>query len=110
MGFSSSGYRFLSTGAHAHGVAVDDQTTAGPGTGTDGIPRSQAPASRDPSFSARARRRLTARGTTGNEQLTSATGIVLIVLLAALGVTILRIRPLLSEHMFLGILLIPPVA
>ena len=31
-------------------------------------------------------------------------------LLAALGVTILRIRPLLSEHMFLGLLLIPPVA
>lgn len=32
------------------------------------------------------------------------------ILLAALGVTILRIRPLLSEHMFLGILLIGPVA
>jgi len=35
---------------------------------------------------------------------------VLIVLLAALGITILRIRPLLSVHMFLGMLLIPPVA
>ncbi len=56
------------------------------------------------------RRRLTAGGTIGNEQLTAATGIVLLVLLGALGVTILRIRPLLSEHMFLGILLIPPVA
>ncbi len=49
-------------------------------------------------------------GTTGNERLTAATGILLIVLLAALGVTILRIGPLLSEHMFLGLLLIPPVA
>ena len=37
------------------------------------------------------------------------TGVVLLILLAALGVTILRIRPLLSVHMFLGLLLIPPV-
>jgi hypothetical protein len=35
---------------------------------------------------------------------------VLLILLAPLGVTILRIRPFLSEHMFIGILLIPPVA
>jgi hypothetical protein len=35
---------------------------------------------------------------------------VLLVLLAALGVTLLRIRPLLSVHMFLGMLLIPPIA
>jgi hypothetical protein len=55
-------------------------------------------------------RHLTAGGPTGNEQLTAATGVILLVLLAALGVTILRIRPLLSEHMFLGILLIPPIA
>lgn len=54
-------------------------------------------------------RRLTAGGTTGNEQLTALTGIILLLLLAALGVTILRIHPLLSVHMFLGILLIPPV-
>ncbi len=54
--------------------------------------------------------RLTAGGTTGNEQLTVLTGIVLLVLLAALGVTILRIHPLLNVHMFLGLLLIPPVA
>lgn len=56
------------------------------------------------------RRRLTAGGTTGNERLTAATGIVLLALLAPLGITIIRIRPLLSEHMFIGILLIPPVA
>ena len=54
--------------------------------------------------------RLTAGGTEGNERLTAATGVVLLVLLAALGVTILRIHPLLSEHMFLGVLLIGPVA
>jgi hypothetical protein len=48
-------------------------------------------------------------GTAGNERLTAATGVVLLVLLAALGVTILRIRPLMSVHMFLGLLLIPPV-
>ncbi len=54
--------------------------------------------------------RLTAGGTDGNERLTAATGVVLLVLLAALGVTILRIHPLLSEHMFLGVLLIGPVA
>ena len=82
-------------------MAVDDHALTGP----------EAPASRPASASPLAwRRRLTAGGTTGNEQLTAATGAVLLVLLAALGVTILRIRPLLSEHMFLGLLLIPPVA
>jgi len=82
-------------------MAVDDQTLTGP----------KAPTSRPASASPPAwRRRLTAGGTTGNEQLTAATGAVLLVLLAALGVTILRIRPLLSEHMFLGLLLIGPVA
>lgn len=53
--------------------------------------------------------RLTGGGTSGNEILTATTGAMLIVLLAALGVTILRIHPLLSEHMFIGMLLIPPV-
>ncbi len=54
--------------------------------------------------------RLTGGGTTGNERLTTTAGAVLLVLLAALGVTILRIHGLLSEHMFVGMLLIPPVA
>ncbi len=53
--------------------------------------------------------RLTAGGTDGNERLTTVTGVVLLVLLAVLGVTILRIKPLLDIHMFLGILLIGPV-
>jgi hypothetical protein len=55
-------------------------------------------------------RRLLGGGTEGNERLTSATGAVLIVLLAALGVTIVRIGQLLSVHMFLGMLLIGPLA
>jgi hypothetical protein len=53
--------------------------------------------------------RLTAGGTIGNERLTAATGMLLIVLLVALGVTILRIGPLISPHLFIGLMLIPPV-
>lgn len=49
-------------------------------------------------------------GTAGNEQLTTMTGVLLIVLLAVLGVTILRIRQLIWLHLFLGLLLIGPVA
>lgn len=48
-------------------------------------------------------------GPDGNERLTAASGAILFVLLAALGVTILSIRPLLSAHVFIGMLLIPPV-
>lgn len=53
--------------------------------------------------------RLTAGGSDGNERLTVLTGIVLFVLLAALGVTILRIHPLIWEHLFIGMLLLGPV-
>ena len=49
-------------------------------------------------------------GPDGNAQLTAATGVVLIVLLAALGITILRIGQLTWLHFFLGFLLIGPVA
>ena len=49
-------------------------------------------------------------GVDGNERLTAASGAVLFLLLLAEGVTILFIRPLLSEHVFIGMLLIPPVA
>jgi hypothetical protein len=56
-----------------------------------------------------AKKRLTGGGVEGNERLTAATGVLLIALLAALGVTILRIGPLISEHLFLGLLLIPPI-
>jgi hypothetical protein len=46
----------------------------------------------------------------GNARLTAITGIVLLVLLAIEGVTVLSIRQLLSVHVFVGMLLIPPVA
>jgi hypothetical protein len=49
-------------------------------------------------------------GTDGNERLTSLTGAVLIVLLAALGITILRVGQLIWPHLFIGLLLIGPVA
>ena len=61
--------------------------------------------------SARARvRRLFDGGTTGNERLTAATGGVLIVLLAVIGVTIIKLGPLLSVHLFVGTVLIGPLA
>ncbi len=76
-------------------------------------PISQAPpssSSQAPPSSASSRApRLTGGGTDGNERLTAATGAVLIVLLAVIGVTILRLRPLLSVHLFVGMALIPPV-
>jgi hypothetical protein len=49
-------------------------------------------------------------GVARNERLTGTTAVVLLVLLAVEGVTILFIRPLLSWHIFVGMLLIPPVA
>jgi hypothetical protein len=49
-------------------------------------------------------------GSDGNERLTVTTGAVLLVLLAVIGVTILRIRQLTFLHLFVGLLLIGPVA
>jgi hypothetical protein len=55
-------------------------------------------------------RPLTAGGSEGNERLTAITGAILIVLLAVIGVTILRLHStLLSVHLFVGLLLIGPV-
>lgn len=48
-------------------------------------------------------------GIDGNEQLTAMTGVILIVLLAGLGLTILRIGQLIWLHLFLGLLLLGPV-
>jgi len=45
----------------------------------------------------------------GNARLTSSNAAVLLVLLAAEGVTILRVRQLLTPHVFIGLLLVPPV-
>jgi len=49
-------------------------------------------------------------GVDGNERLTAATGVALTLLLAAEGVTIVFLRPLFSVHVFVGMLLISPVA
>ncbi len=46
----------------------------------------------------------------GNERLTSSTGLVLLVLLVVETVTTIVLRSLLPEHVFLGMLLLPPVA
>jgi hypothetical protein len=53
--------------------------------------------------------RLIGGGTDGNERLTEITAVVLIVLLAVEGVTIVTLRPLISVHLFVGLALIPPV-
>lgn len=49
-------------------------------------------------------------GPGGNERVTAAAAAALFVLLAAEGATLLSIRQLLSPHVFIGMLLIPPVA
>jgi hypothetical protein len=54
-------------------------------------------------------RRSAAGGTEGNERLTTLAGLLLIVLLAVLGVTIIRIGQLLWLHLFLGLVLIGPL-
>jgi len=49
-------------------------------------------------------------GSDGNERLTASTAVVLLVLLALEGLTLLAVRQLLVPHVFIGFLLIPPVA
>ena len=44
-----------------------------------------------------------------NARLTAATAAVLLVLLAAEGATLLGVQSLLKPHVFIGIMLIPPV-
>lgn len=48
-------------------------------------------------------------GVEGNARLTGTLGAVLFVLLAVEGVTILRIHQLISAHVFVGMLVLPPV-
>lgn len=45
----------------------------------------------------------------GNSRLTAGAGALIFVLLAAEGVTILSVRGLLNAHVFIGMLLVPPV-
>jgi hypothetical protein len=54
-------------------------------------------------------RRWRSGGPEGNEILTSAAAVVLVALLVAEGITIVDMRGLLSAHMFIGLVLIPPV-
>jgi hypothetical protein len=53
--------------------------------------------------------RLTGGGTSGNERLTAATGVLLLMLLAIIGVTIVRLGQLLWVHLFVGMVLIGPM-
>src|SRR5665213_1421797 len=48
-------------------------------------------------------------GPASNARLTASTAAVLLVLLAAEGLTILRVGALLTPHVFIGLLLVPPV-
>jgi len=48
-------------------------------------------------------------GPAGNELLTCAAAVVLTVLLVAEGITIVRMGGLVTVHMFVGMVLIPPV-
>jgi len=48
-------------------------------------------------------------GTEGNARLTALTGLFILVLLAAEGLTLLSIRALITPHAFIGFLLIPPI-
>jgi hypothetical protein len=54
-------------------------------------------------------RGLFAGGSDGNERLTAATAVVLLVVLALEGLTLLGVRQYLRPHIFLGLLLIPLV-
>jgi hypothetical protein len=49
-------------------------------------------------------------GADGNARLTGAVGLVLLVVLFVEGVTILEVRQLITLHIFVGLLLIPPTA
>ena len=69
-------------------------------------PQGSPPVYDDPTPRRTRRRR---DGVEGNARLTGSTAAVLLVLLAAEGVTILRVRALLPPHVFIGMLLVPPV-
>jgi hypothetical protein len=55
------------------------------------------------------RRKLRSGGSEGNELLTLATAAVLTILLVAEGVTVLNVGGLLTAHMFIGLVLVPPL-
>ncbi|MFL6163468.1 MAG: hypothetical protein ACJ74U_14720 [Jatrophihabitantaceae bacterium] len=49
------------------------------------------------------------QGAEGNSRLTAVTGMLLIVLLAVEGITILNVRGMITLHVYLGVLLVGPV-
>lgn len=53
--------------------------------------------------------RLVRWGVEANERLTGSTALVLLALLAIEGITVARVHSLLSVHVFVGMLLIPPI-
>jgi len=65
---------------------------------------SEPPASRPAPFDGRPK-----GGVEANARLTGTVAAVLLLLLAGEGVTVLRIRALLTPHVFIGMLLVPPV-
>lgn len=81
-------------------MAIRDETVS---------PVSPTISARQRHASARRGKRLGGGGPDGNEVLTTTTGVALVLLLAALGVTIVFIGQLLAEHLFLGFLLLGPV-
>lgn len=48
-------------------------------------------------------------GVEANERLTGSTALILLILLAVEGVTVLRVQSLLTVHVFVGMLLVPPI-
>ena len=48
-------------------------------------------------------------GPAGNSRLTATTGVILLVLVALEGLTLVSLRPLLPAHIFIGMMLIPPI-
>lgn len=61
------------------------------------------------SFGSRARRWHRSPGVQANSALTATTGLVLVVMLAAEGLTIASIGPLVSWHIGIGLALVPPI-
>ncbi len=72
----------------------------------DGAVAERSPKARP---AARVERRDRFGGTEGNEILTSVTAVVLVGLLVAEGYTVVNMRGLVTAHMFIGLVLIPPV-
>jgi hypothetical protein len=70
----------------------------------------ETPTMRPPAPRMRERATRLTGGIAGNERLTAATGGLLFVLLFLEGTTVPAVRQLLTMHVFVGMLLIPPVA